>query len=191
VRNASQRAWPTPDELSTLSDRLCHEDSAAEDVFVRLFGPRIRIVALARTRDPEAARELTQDILMAALSGVRKGLLREGGRLAAFVYGIARNQINNHFRVLRRRPDERPVEEADAVYDPAEAIEHGERMARVRRALSLLSAGDRRILLLTLVDGLKPTDIATRLGLSSEVVRARKSRALKKIMDHVRSLSRL
>jgi DNA-directed RNA polymerase specialized sigma24 family protein len=46
------------------------------------------------------------------------------------------------------------------------------------------------VLLLTLVDGLKPREIARRLGLSDEVVRARKSRALKKIIEFVRDRSR-
>jgi DNA-directed RNA polymerase specialized sigma24 family protein len=36
------------------------------------------------------------------------------------------------------------------------------------------------------VDDLKPGDIARRLGLSPEVVRTRKSRALKHLTEHVR-----
>ena len=60
----------------------------------------------------------------------------------------------------------------------------------MRRALATLDATDRKILLLTLVEGLKPGEIGARLGLTSEIVRARKSRALKKTIERVKRLSR-
>ena len=44
---------------------------------------------------------------------------------------------------------------------------------------------------MTLVDGLKPGEIAAELGLTSEVVRTRKLRAIKKITDFVRNMSRI
>jgi DNA-directed RNA polymerase specialized sigma24 family protein len=39
----------------------------------------------------------------------------------------------------------------------------------------------------TLVEGEKPGEIAQQLGLSSEVVRQRKSRAVKKVSEYIRS----
>ena len=60
----------------------------------------------------------------------------------------------------------------------------------MRRALATLKATDRKILLLTLVEGLKPGEIGVRLALTAETVRARKSRALKKIIGRVKRLSR-
>jgi DNA-directed RNA polymerase specialized sigma24 family protein len=60
----------------------------------------------------------------------------------------------------------------------------------VRGALARLNRADRGILLLTLVDGLKPAEIASRLGLTAEVVRVRKSRALKKVVDRVSAMTR-
>jgi DNA-directed RNA polymerase specialized sigma24 family protein len=46
---------------------------------------------------------------------------------------------------------------------------------------------DRQILRLTLVDGCKPGEIAQNLKLHPDVVRARKSRALKKIRQAITS----
>jgi DNA-directed RNA polymerase specialized sigma24 family protein len=40
------------------------------------------------------------------------------------------------------------------------------------------------------VEGLKPGEIGVRIGMSGEIVRARKSRALKKTIEHVKKLSR-
>jgi RNA polymerase sigma-70 factor (ECF subfamily) len=76
------------------------------------------------------------------------------------------------------------------VVEPADPIAEFERLNLVRQALTTLNAEDRKILSLTLVDGLKPGEIAQRLGLSSEVVRARKSRLVKKMVEHVQTLSR-
>ena len=60
----------------------------------------------------------------------------------------------------------------------------------MRAALVEIESNDRAILLMTLVEGLKPGIIARRLGVSSEVVRTRKSRAIKRIASHLKGLSR-
>ena len=52
-----------------------------------------------------------------------------------------------------------------------------------------LDETDREILNLTLLKGMKPGEIAAELDLSDEVVRQRKSRAVKRIAERIRSLS--
>jgi DNA-directed RNA polymerase specialized sigma24 family protein len=49
---------------------------------------------------------------------------------------------------------------------------------------------DRRILAFTVVDGLKPAQVAQELGVSAEVVRARKSRALKRLAGRYSGMRR-
>ena len=63
-----------------------------------------------------------------------------------------------------------------------------DRRRLVRRALARLDANDRRLLLMTLADGLKVGEIARRLGITPQAARARKSRALRKVIDHVRGM---
>ena len=91
------------------------------------------------------------------------------------MHGIARNTANNYLRTRRRQSvlDELPESVAAAVWD--DPVESAERRQLVRRALSSVSQEDRRILMLTLAEGLKPGEIAERLGLNDEVVRTRKS----------------
>jgi DNA-directed RNA polymerase specialized sigma24 family protein len=55
----------------------------------------------------------------------------------------------------------------------------------VRRAIDQLEELDRRVLSLTLLEGLKPGEIALRIRLSPEVVRMRKSRALRRVAERV------
>jgi RNA polymerase sigma factor (sigma-70 family) len=175
----------TPNAQLSLIDRIRQGDSLAEEELVLRFTARIRSLAWTRTHDREAARDLAQEALMHALSALRGGQLRDTEKLGAFVFGIARNIINNHLRSRGRQPAEEPLPEDVPAADTDDELGLSDRMGLVKRALRRLDTTDRRILSMTLVDGCKPGEISSALGLSSEVVRARKSRALKKVTDRV------
>jgi RNA polymerase sigma-70 factor (ECF subfamily) len=177
------------EEQASLAERIQRGDALAESRLAALFSDRILAVALSRTRDREVARDLAQDALLAVIAALRAGKLRNGDKLAGFVYGTVRNVINNHFRSTARRPPIEPLEPEHAASEDRDLVEDRERNALVREALSQLSPGDRRIVLFTLIDGLKPGEIARRLRLSDEVVRARKSRAVKRIIERVNELA--
>jgi RNA polymerase sigma-70 factor (ECF subfamily) len=181
----------TPEQQSTLAERVRRHEPAAEEELVRQFSDRVTVLVLARTRDREAARDLTQEIMLAVVLALRNGHLRQTERLAAFVYGTARNLINNHLRSRSRLPREETIDDARDAASTPRPIEDEERVLLVRRAVRDLDSTDRKILLLTLVEGLKPGEIAARLGLTSEVVRTRKSRAVRKMTERVKRLSRL
>jgi RNA polymerase sigma-70 factor (ECF subfamily) len=180
----------TAEQQCILADRIRTGEPAAEDELVRLFSRRIAFLVRARTGNVEAVPDLTQDVMLAVVLALRRGQLREGERLAAFVYGTARNLINNYLRTRSRLPAEEPIDPDVHLANVLDPNENNERIALVRQALADLSSIDRTILLMTLVEGLKPGEIAGRLGMTSEVVRARKSRALKKTTDRVKKLSR-
>jgi RNA polymerase sigma factor (sigma-70 family) len=158
---------------------------------VRLFEGRLRLMIGARIHDREAARDLAQEALIAALSALREGTLRESVKLAAFVHGVGRNIANNYLRRRQASPTEVPID-PDAMISRDAAVDDDtrERRAMAARALRALPAGDRQVLGLTLVDGLKPGEIAERLGEHVDVIRTRKSRALKKVIAEVARLSR-
>jgi DNA-directed RNA polymerase specialized sigma24 family protein len=65
-----------------------------------------------------------------------------------------------------------------------------DRLRLVRREIGRLDLVDQTILMRTLVEGAKPGVIAQDLGVSSEVVRTRKSRAVRKLVERVTALSR-
>ena len=81
---------------------------------------------------------------------------RDPERLAGFVYGTARNVLNNYLRTRSRLPKEDPIDDALNLAQPPARVDDSERMGLVRRALTFLEPTDRQILLLTLVEGLKP-----------------------------------
>jgi RNA polymerase sigma-70 factor, ECF subfamily len=187
-----RRDLPTPKQQGTLAERIRNGEPSAEEELVHLFKNRIAFLVRTRTHDASVALDLTQDVLLAVVLALRDGQLREPERLAPFVYGTARNVINNYLRTCSRLPKSNPID-ADHRREMASAPdprEQAERSALVRRALGALDSTDRNILLLTLVNGLKPGEIAARVGLTPEAARARKSRALKKMIQHVKKLSR-
>lgn len=181
---------PAAHEQSTLAERVRNGEPSAEEELVHIFRDRIAFVVGMRTHGADVVQDLTQEILLAIVLALRDGHLREPERLVAFVYGTARNLINNYLRARSRLPKEDPIDEGRQMAQIQDPLEDTERNGLVRRALVSLDSTDRHILLLTLVNGLKSGEIAERLGLTSEVVRARKCRALKKMVERVKKLSR-
>ena len=101
----------TPQQQSTLVERIRRLEAPAEEELVHLFSNRVAFLVRTRTRDPEAARDLTQEVLLAVVLALRNGHLREAERLAAFVYGTARNVINNYLRTRSRSPREDAIDD--------------------------------------------------------------------------------
>jgi RNA polymerase sigma factor (sigma-70 family) len=167
-------------------------DPAAEDHLARTFGRRIYVMALARTRDPDAAHDLSQSALIEILMALRKGQLRDPQKLRGFVLGTTRNVINYYLRARIHAPRSEPLGADTRGAEGAQIrdLERAERLALMSRAVARLEPGDQQILRMTLIQGWDPTEIAARLGLSSEVVRQRKSRAVKRVIEVVKSLSR-
>ena len=173
-------------ELRSLAERIRRGDAAAETELVREFSHRIFVMGVVRTRDREAARELAQDVLMAVIGALRKGQLQDAEKLAAFVHGTARNLINNRLRSDSQKPTLEPLPEDLAQASFVVQLEDTERARLVHQALERLGPEDRKILLMTLVEGRKPGDIAAALGLTPEVVRTRKLRAVKKVTELIK-----
>jgi RNA polymerase sigma-70 factor, ECF subfamily len=178
-------------EMGNLAERILRGDPAAETELVQQFSQRIFVMSVVRTRDREVARDLVQDVLLAVITSLRKGLLHDPDKLDAYVHGTARNVIYNHLRDEAQNleteilPDDLP--QVISPHDIAEA----ERLRLVEDALERLRRQDREILQMTLVEGKKPAEIAAQLGLTSEVVRTRKLRASRKIAQWVtKKLSR-
>jgi RNA polymerase sigma-70 factor (ECF subfamily) len=175
-----------PERLRRLVERIAAGDAGAESELAARFDARLRTMMAVRTRDREAARDLAQEAMIAVLGALRKGQLREAERLPGFVHGTARNVLNGYFRQRQARPAPVELTEDAASFVPEDHVVGGERERALRQGLDRLEPEERAVVVMTLVDDLKPGEIARRLGLSPEVVRTRKSRALKRLTEHVR-----
>jgi len=171
----------TAEEQASLVARIRDGREDAEARLVELFSRPVRLMVRVRGRSLED-EDVTQEVLMTAITAVRRGQLREAERLGAFVAGIARNVINNRLRGARGPAFEPLTGHEDAVVaDLRHEMAVRERLEMVRQALGALASQDRRILQMSLIDGLRASQIAEELGVTEETVRARKSRALRRL----------
>jgi RNA polymerase sigma-70 factor (ECF subfamily) len=179
---------PRPAAVSAATDlaaRVQAGDAGAEDELVRQFRGGLVAVMRARTRDPHAARELAHDTLLAVIAALRQGKLRDPERLAGFVHGVAKNVLASHYRRHAGEPATVPLGDQDWPRPEPADQEERERREILGRAVAELGPLDRQVLELSLVQGLQPTEIARRLGLTPDAVRMRKMRAVRRATESV------
>ena len=168
---------------------MSHGDSGlGDEAFDALYAERAEeLLAFfaRRSLDPQTAADLTAETFAQALSA-RGGFDRARGEPAAWLYGIARHQLGRYLRsrrVERAARDrlgmpERPLSAGDL--ERVEAlIDLAEVGRRVRSALDTLTSDQREAVVLRVIDELAYAEIARRLDLSEEAVRARVSRGLR------------
>lgn len=146
--------------------------------------PGLELLALRTLGSQDASREAVQETLARAVVALANGQPSDPEKLPAFVAGIARHVVVDMVRAARRvvpldtlPAGDPPAGAADALSALVSAAER----ARVRDALSHLSASDRDLLRLCYFEGLTPGEIAERLGEPADRVRKRKSRALERL----------
>jgi RNA polymerase sigma factor (sigma-70 family) len=177
-------------ESERLVRAILEGDREAEQAFAARYFRPVKAMLLARSRNSDLTADLAQDVMIEAICALRRGQLREPAKLSSFVIAIARNRLNNHFRSSIRAPES--LEFPDNLPDlsrEADKVEEQERETLAMNAIASLEPLDKTILQMTLVDGLKPGIIAQRLHLNPDVVRQRKLRATRRVIDFVRRQS--
>jgi len=172
----------TEQENERLVSAILGGDRVAEQAFALRYMRPVKAMLMARSRNPDLTADLLQDVMIEAICALRCGQLRE--------LAIARNLLNSHFRGEVRRPESLGLpDDLPDLSSRASQIEDMERENLAMSAIASLEPIDRSILQMTLVDGLKPGLIAERLRLSSDVVRQRKVRATRRVMEFVQRKS--
>jgi len=175
---------------TSLGERIRRGDRAAENELVGFYSGRVLAMAMVRVRDRETARELVNDVMMATVMALRRGTVHDTSRLGAFIHGTALNLVHSHLRARGRMQRDDGSGEEPTSPDLADACEKDNEMQALRTCVARLPEQDQLVLFMSLTEGLKPGEIATRLGLSAEVVRQQKSRALKRLMEMLNGASR-
>lgn len=164
-----------------------HRESERE--FVERYCRPVRAMLLARSRNPDLAADLQQDVMIEAICALRRGQLHDPAKLTSFVLAIARNTLNNYFRSSTRTVALELPDDLPELSSEADRLEEQEWEPRALKAIAGLDPLDRSILELTLIEGLKPGMIAQQLRLNPEVVRQRKLRATRRVIELVRGSS--
>jgi len=136
-----------PEDAETLEDAALARriaaggatiDSAAETELYRRLAPRVRLYGLRHLRDPHAAHDLMQQVLLMTLERLRAGRLREPDRIASFVLGMCRMVVLEIRRGTWRRETLLATygETAEAVEAPEPLALDADRLAGCLQALA-------------------------------------------------------
>ncbi len=153
--------------------------SASEfDSAVAGFSEKLRGFIRRRVRDRPTSDDLTQETLLKVYRS--RATLRDGQRLEAWLYRIARTTLVDHYRRVRpsaELTDRHAAEPADEIAALRQAF-----LPSLRRLLEELPESYREPLRLAELDGLPLAEVARRLKLSETAIksRVRRGRALLK-----------
>jgi RNA polymerase sigma-70 factor (ECF subfamily) len=169
--------------------RLREGDEAAFEEIVRLYGARLRQVALRILRCEEDAGDAVQDAFVSAFQSIRS--FQGTSRISTWLHRIVVNAALMRLRSRARRPEE-PLDDSGQALaraaagaepiplwrrSPDDAIEREQVRALVRRAIDSLPDTHRSVLILRELDELGTGEAARALGVSANAVKIRLHRA--------------
>lgn len=166
-----------------LVERVRGGDRKALELLLQRYEPRIRRICERILRDPEEARDVVQETLLAVARGLAG--FRGGAALSTWVYAVARSYCIKRRRRSKFAPARDPTlapDQLDALADPRargpeERLSDRELAHGLERALAGLDPIDRAVVLSAAGEGLRAAEVAERLGLSVAAVKSRLHRA--------------
>jgi RNA polymerase sigma-70 factor (ECF subfamily) len=184
--------WPPALPFSSVLSRARSLDAQAISLLYRRFLPVVYRYVLARVGDCHTAEDLTSDTFMALVESIEKTRAHDELTFAAWLLGIARNTVAQHFRRRSTRPEAAlSMTESDEprAYaeegDPLAIITARESWSEVVQALNKLTEDQRTVILYRCVLGYSTEDVAQLMSKQPGTVRALQFRALTSLSRHL------
>jgi len=153
---------------------------AQYDAYVR----KIYAYVYYRTQHRETAEDLTSLVFLKALDKLGS-FDASRGTFSAWIYGIARNALTDHYRSARDTVDIDDVWDLRSDSDVVRDAEARERVEKLRPYLQALPKDQRELLFLRLWDGLSYAEIAELTGRSEDACKMAFSRTVAKLRKDV------
>jgi len=156
-------------------------DRAAGAELFRRLAPRVRLYGLRHLRDPAAADDLVQDVLLMTFDSLRAGKVREDERLASYVLGTCRRMAIGLARSATRR--RRLLERFGPELAPAAWTFDSPSLDldRLVSCLERLAERERSVVVLSFYADRGAAEIGSELGLSPANARVVRHRALSRL----------
>lgn len=163
-----------------LLERARSGDRPALEQLLERHQAQVYRFGIKMCRDPEAAKDVLQDTLIAMARGVRE--FQGASSLSTWLYTIARSFCIKHRRknpALARHEVAAAHEQdcADPAAMPDEVLAGKEVERALERAIASLEPASREVLVLRDMEGLTAPEVAEVLGLSVQAVKSRLHRA--------------
>lgn len=154
--------------------------------FYEQMAPQVLCFFATRTQDPQRAVDLTAETFAKAFEHRREFRGASDEQAAGWLWKIARNELAQHWRsrsvelaaVQRYGVEQRTLSEEELLR-VERSIAAEELSEQIRHAVQVLPEDQQEVVRLRFVDDLSYEEIAQRLGVSSDAVRTRTSRALR------------
>lgn len=177
--------WPAELPFSSALERARALDEAALSWLYRRYLPAVYRFVLGRVGDTHLAEDLTSETFMAMVESIERSRASDELAFAAWLIGIARNKVAEHYRRQASRPvtqgELQPWEEPWALAesgDPLGVVTSRERWGEVVDALRQLTEEQRTVLLYRCVLGYETDEVARLLHRQPGAIRALQFRAL-------------
>ncbi len=182
---------------ATLLDRARNGDRQALDELLTRHQRRVYRFGLKMCRDPEDAKDVLQETLLAVARTVKD--FRGASSVSTWLYSIARSFCIKRRRRSKFAPAEEesleahaPGEEARQIADPSrgpeDALAGRQIEAALETAIGSLDPMYREVLVLRDVEGLTASEVAEIMGLTVEAVKSRLHRARLAVREAVAPL---
>jgi RNA polymerase sigma-70 factor (ECF subfamily) len=156
-----------------------------------IYGSVVNLLKKYSVDSTEAAEDIYATVIEKLLDDDCRALrsFKWNSKLTTWLISISRNKAYDQLRSLKRKPTvslDAPVSEDEDEYINFIAadvdLDHDMEVSlTVEEALEKLPAGDKLILRFYYIEGLREREIADLLGMSTDALSARKSRALAKL----------
>ncbi|MBM3976622.1 MAG: sigma-70 family RNA polymerase sigma factor [Planctomycetes bacterium] len=176
----------TPQEDDLLPKIAGGQPQAVEACMAR-YAPLVWSLVRRLSRDVATAEDLVQEIFIE--------IWKHAGRYdpakaseATFIALIARRRVIDRQRRTQREPVAELLEEStpEAVESPLAAVDLSDEAGRARRVLERLRPEQRKLILMSVVDGLTHQEIAFRSGLPLGTIKSHIRRGLERAADLLR-----
>jgi len=187
----SRPATQTTDQ--ELVRRIRQADETAFNELYQRYFQRVFSYVYLRQRNRADAEEVVQEVFTVVFRSI--DAYRGKSSLLAWIYGIAKNTVNNHIR--RSRAHDQRIERAEAdlvrsahsldCYTPEEHLSLRRSEEAVRDRLASMADWHREVFVLRHLENLSIDQIAGRVSRSNDAVRSSLYRMKRMLIDEVES----
>ena len=184
-----------PDDLALLEAARRGEPDAL-DQLIRRYQAQVYRFGMKMCRDPEDAKDVLQDTLLALARGVRD--FRGTSSVSTWLYSVARSFCIKKRRMPKSAPGPQRSLESDAAKEvarvadstqlPDEVLAEKRIEQAIEQAIGALEPMYREVLILRDIEGLTAAEVAEVLGTSVDAVKSRLHRARVAVRAHVAPL---
>jgi RNA polymerase sigma-70 factor (ECF subfamily) len=170
---------------------ICRKDESAFNLLYDRYFRRVHNFAYARMRNRADAEEVVQETFTVVFKSI--DAYRGQSSLLSWIYGIAKNTVNNHLRRAKAHDDRRERAELALVRSaasldsctPEELLSFRRCTDAVERKLNSVSAWQAEVFALRHFENLPIQEIADRMSRSNDAVRSSLYRVKRLVVDAV------